>query len=186
MSKSSRPVFVLCVVLVISILLGACQPAPQPSPAQSPVTTAAVEATVIKVPPATANAPATQAQAGSVVTGTIPTPSEGYAIVVGTILDKSTGLPPSEAVMFLGQLVGLEDNFPLVTVDHQTAPKAIPSSDTGRFVIMDVPPGQYGLSFWTPDGSFLVDDPQKPGISLILKLESGSVVDVGTLQVPPH
>jgi hypothetical protein len=186
MSKSLRPMFALCVVLVVSIVLGACQSVPQPNPAQSPVPTAAPEATVIKVPPDTAAAPATQPQAGSVVTGTIPTPSAGYAIVVGTILDKSTGLPPSEAVMFLGQLVGMEENFPLITVDRQTAPKAIPSPDTGRFVFMDVPPGEYGLSFWTPDGSFLVDDPQKPGISLILKLESGSVVDIGTLQVPPH
>ena len=64
--------------------------------------------------------------------------------------------------MFLGELVGMEDNFPLVTVDRQKSPKAIPSSDTGRFIFVDVPPGQYGVVYWTPDGSFPVDDPQQP------------------------
>jgi hypothetical protein len=189
MSKSLRIVLAFCVILWLSVSLSACQRLPEPAPMLSPVaagTPPISEATVITVPTPTAVVVAPVTSTGSVTTGTIPSASTGYGIVLGTVVEQSNGAPPTEAVMYLGALVGVQDNFPLVTMDRQTSPKAIPSPDTGRFIFVDVPPGEYGLVFWTPDASFPVEDPNKPGITLILKVDPGITQDIGTLQVPPH
>ena len=136
MSMSLRRVCALCAALVVSISVVACQQLPAPNPAQSSV----ARETEAEVTPASTIATEV------VITGTVPTPTAGYSVVAGAVVEKSSGAPPSEAVMFLGELVGMEDSFPLVTVDRQKSPKAIPSPDTGRFIFVDVPPGQYGSS----------------------------------------
>jgi hypothetical protein len=188
-SSSLRIVLALSAVLLLSIALSACQQLPTSNPTQSPlaaVTPLASEASAIPLPKATMVTPESAVSTGKVVITTVPAASAGYGIVLGTILEKPSGAPPTEAVMYLGALVGVQDNFPLVTVDQQTSPKAIPSVDTGRFIFLDVPPGEYGLVYWTPDTSFPVEDPNKPGITLILKVRPGATEDVGTVQVLPH
>jgi hypothetical protein len=165
-------------LLSVGVLLAACQAIPVPGPTQSPLATPK-ESTVS----VTEAAPATQVAPQPEV---VPTPGAEYGVVTGTVMTSETTQPTSEVVMFLGEMHGREDGFPIVAVDRQLSPRAVPASTTGRFVFVDVPPGEYGVIYWDPDASFLVERPDKAGESLIITVESGSAQDVGVLQVPPH
>lgn len=177
----------IALILLLNVALSACRGVPDPDPMLSPITAATSplsEATVAISPAETAATAIPATPVRPEATGAAP--SKGYGIVIGAVVETTSDAPPTETVMYLGALVGVQDNFPLITVDHQTSPKAIPSTDTGRFVFVDVPPGEYGLVYWTPDGSFLVEDPNQPGITLILTVQPGVTKDIGTLRVPPH
>jgi hypothetical protein len=168
-SSTKTSLFLGLLVLAVLALAG-CSQVPPAMPTTSPLTLPTTQESPLASP---ANDPAA-----------IPTPPEGFGMVTGVVLLEATGQPPREAVMFLGTFSVGDGDFPIVDVNRQTAPSAIPSPTTGRFVIADVSPGQYGLSYWTPDGSALVNDPADPQYSLILTIEAGKTIDVGTLRAP--
>ena len=159
-------------LLLAVMLMSACQSIPTPATTQSPLATPGD-----RIASATEAAPTPE---------TVPTPKAEYGVVSGTLVNSETVQPTSEVVLFLGELHGRENGFPIVAVDRQLSPKAFPASATGRFMFVDVPPGEYGLIYWDPDASFLVDQPDKVGESLIVTVKPGSVQDVGSLRVPPH
>jgi hypothetical protein len=165
-------------LLMVGILLSACLPIPNPAPTQSPLS--APTGIILTV---TNSVPATKEP---LVPDEVPTPGASYGVVTGMLATSDTPQSINEMVLFLGDVSGREDGFPIVAVDRQRSPKAFPSSTTGRFVFIDVPPGEYGLVYWDPDASFLVDRPDKAGESLIITVTPGSTQDVGVLQVPPH
>ncbi len=51
----------------------------------------------------------------------------------------------------------------------------------GFFVFANVPPGDYVLVYATPMGSVVLKDPQT-GTDMVIKVESGAVVNLGELK----
>ena len=110
------------------------------------------------------------------------TPRPGYAMVTGTMVSSATGPYPIPGELFLGELVSNNPDFPVYSLDVATAPKAI-KFPNGDFLFIDVPPGEYGLVFWTPAGSYLMVD--STGASVVFTAQADAVVDLGELPMSP-
>jgi len=111
----------------------------------------------------------------------LSSPSPGLAVVRGMIVDSQTQQVPLEGVVYLGNVASMDTGKPVIRLDRETAPFAIPAK-SGEFVFQNVIPGEYGLVLYTPDFSFLVDDPQGEG-SLIFTVVPDQVLDVGRIKV---
>ena len=79
-SKSLRKACALCVALVVSTSVVACQQLPAPDPAESPVAWA-TEAVVTLAPTITTEL---------AMTGTVPAPNAGYSVVAGVVVRSRT------------------------------------------------------------------------------------------------
>ncbi|MBE2220665.1 MAG: hypothetical protein IAF02_03945 [Anaerolineae bacterium] len=112
----------------------------------------------------------------------IPTPSPGLAIVSGIIIDREIQSGPAESQVYLGKLLSTDQGLPVVSVNHDTAPVARIIPD-GRFVIIDVEPGEYGVILHNPDINFLLDDPNNPELSLLITLMPDQHLDLGEIQI---
>jgi hypothetical protein len=107
--------------------------------------------------------------------------SETGATVGGVILDKTTQQARPESLVYLGNMQYTETGFPVISLDKQAAPLAMVSPN-GAFIFQNVEPGEYALVFFTPDYSFLVEDEEE--MSMILTVEEGDVLDLGTILLP--
>lgn len=110
-----------------------------------------------------------------------PTPSPGLAVVGGKIVEVLSQEAPPESTLYLGEILTLDSGRPVVRLERGTAPYAIPAP-SGEFLFQDVRPGQYGLVLYTPEFSFLVDDPDGAG-SLIFDVLPDQVLDLGQIEV---
>lgn len=111
----------------------------------------------------------------------LPSPSSGVATVGGIILDNDTMRPPVEGVIYLASVKEMDNGDPVVVLDKDIDPFAIPM-DNGQFMFSEVHPNEYGLILYTPDVSFLIDDP-KTGESLMLDILPDQILDLGTIEV---
>lgn len=111
----------------------------------------------------------------------LPSPGPGFAVVWGMIVEAETQRAPLESVVYLGEVVRLDNGTPVVRLERKSAPFATPSAE-GWFIFGDVQPGEYGLVVYTPDFSFLVDNP-RDAESLIFTVHSEEVLDLGTIEV---
>lgn len=110
----------------------------------------------------------------------IPQPSNNAATVSGVILDIMTQQAPAESNLYLGLMQETNKGLPVITLDRDKAPVTTPLKN-GQFVFTEVPPGTYGVILFNPDASFLVDDPQNTELSLMLTVEAGQTIDLGTI-----
>lgn len=162
----------LCLLVLAGILLPGCKDSPLVSPLESPVS---------PLPPATTSqlsvgeSPLVEPEPF-----VVPTPSADTAIVWGQIVDDKTGLAPFEGAVALGGVLSMDSGVPVVSLHRNEAPRAKPTTD-GWFAISDVTPGEYGVVFYTPDISFLLDD--GAGHSLMIELEPGEIVDLGRIEI---
>jgi hypothetical protein len=120
-----------------------------------------------------------------VITSPIPTPRKTIAFPtsqpgMGTVRGVLTGMMGGE--LFLAKLLPDED-FPLFELDVSMAPRAI-VDESGNFIFVDVPPGRYGLVFWTPLSSFLLNDP-KTGTTLTITVRADDIVEIGEIFISP-
>jgi hypothetical protein len=69
-------------------------------------------------------------------------------------------------------------------MDIANSPKAIISND-GRFLAVNIPPGEYVLVLWTPVEARFVPDPTNTANELIVTVISNQIIDIGTVQAPP-
>ena len=106
----------------------------------------------------------------------------GYAKVTGTIVSPETGSHPIPGELFLGELVSDNLDFPVYSLDVATAPRAI-KFPNGDFLFVNVPPGKYGLVFWTPVSSYLIID--STGASVVFTAQADEVIDLGELPMSP-
>jgi len=124
------------------------------------------------------SAVATPAQSPSVAA---PSPVPGMAVVVGEIIDVQTQQAPLEGTLYLGSIVSLDNGKPVVRLDRETAPSAVPTQG-GRFSFQEIEPGRYGLVLYTPEISFLIDDPES-GKSLTFTVKPDQILDLGKIEV---
>jgi hypothetical protein len=149
------------------------QPSPMESPPAYPPPTEALPGY-----PAPPESPPSSAAPSTLE---IPTPSPGKGVVIGEVVDSQTQQAPFEVILYLGGMIQMDNGIPVVRLDRETAPFAIPVQD-GRFAIADVEPGEYGVIVFSPDGSFMADNPDGSG-SLVVKVTPGETVDVGRIVV---
>lgn len=157
---------VFLLLICLGVFLG-CQPTSQPTSEVSPLTS----------PLSTEESPLPTPTEDSF---DVPTPATDSAVVWGQVVDQVTGQAPLDSTVFLGKLTSMDTGTPIVSLHRTDAPGAMLTGD-GRFVIADVPPGEYGVVLFTPDISFLVDDGE--GGSLLVEVEPGQTLDLGRIEV---
>jgi len=112
-------------------------------------------------------------------TPTIPKPAEGKGVVYGYLLDKETNLPP-QAALFLSENIaaGREDLPAMMSFSYQTNPRS-EMNEEGYFCFIDVEPGIYALTLWTPPGNTKFVENTGGQDYLWVVVESGSIIDLG-------
>ena len=115
---------------------------------------------------------------------TLPQPETGMATLGGVVIDEQTRQAPPESLLFLGEVVYTDTGMPIISVDRQNDP-VIVLQPNGTFVFENVMPGEYGIVFFTPDYSFLLENAES-GESLMITLESDQVLDIGLFELAPR
>lgn len=112
----------------------------------------------------------------------IPTPVGETATVTGVIQQGQTSslAPADNLILALAKVVPDSNGNPIiVSFNRSSAPKTVTDSK-GRFVFVDIPPGQYGLILDRIIGSYLLNDPENGG-DMLITTEPGQLFDLGTL-----
>ena len=117
----------------------------------------------------------------TVAISTILSASQGKGVVCGYLLDDETNLPP-QAVLFLSKNIaaGREDLPAMMSFSYQTNPRA-EMNEEGYFCFVDVDPGIYALTLWTPPGNTEFIENQDGQDYLWIEVDPDSVIDLGYL-----
>ncbi|MGQ0601019.1 MAG: hypothetical protein ACT4QE_04895 [Anaerolineales bacterium] len=110
-------------------------------------------------------------------TALTPTPNTG--VVVGKLVDEAGN--PYLGTLYLGSTINADQTGfqPIVEFSEQN-PRADVNPTTGQFVFTNVPPGTYGLIWWTPVGSDLIFMPDRKAM-LLIDVSGGVVTDLGSV-----
>jgi hypothetical protein len=116
----------------------------------------------------------------------VPTAELTTGVVTGKIVTKNGGEKPYIAPgLYLGKAIyanQLETN-PIISLDEQNDPKAIQDSN-GDFVFQKVPAGKYGVIIWSPISTTIIEEPKNKGAFLIVIVQPGNSINLGTLVLP--
>jgi hypothetical protein len=114
----------------------------------------------------------------------IPTPIGSKGTVVGTLVSNTPGQSLAGVMLYFGTLLPLTPGPDhLINMDLANSPKTT-LRDDGRFIVENIPPGEYVLILWTPHESRFVPDPKNPEREFIVAVVSGQIKDIGTLPAP--
>ena len=117
----------------------------------------------------------------STLTGALPSPLAGTAVVTGKIVrDLFTHREPlADTKILLANVIKSEDGTPIVAAaSEETSPVALTGKD-GSFVFTNINPGIYSIVIVTPIGLFLIQD--KSGNNFIFTAQPGMIVDLGEI-----
>jgi hypothetical protein len=134
---------------------------------------------VMMLSAACSNAPATPSPA-ALSQAFVPTPSPGNGVVVGQLQSNSPG-SWTGLTIFLGDLVLVGEQRGGF-LNREKAPIGRIDEATGKFVFVDVPPGQYSLILSEPEvGSraYLVPS----GEVKVVEVSPGKIIDVGDIPI---
>lgn len=174
----------LASLILLGLLLTACQSLVSPSTLNSSVTPfssplalpTAAEASSPVVTPAPAGSDIQPGEGG------VPTPSQAdHSTITGFLMtNKESPTSVGEAVLYLATIHTDETGKPLAaSFDRQTAPRT-QTDAAGRFVFVDVPSQQYALILDRISETFLLKSPDDNS-DMILTPGAGKVLDVGRL-----
>lgn len=159
-------------ILVIALVLSACNPAKPVANAVTPTESGNPSVT-------NTLAPAEAAQPSST-----PGKSEpGKASLVGILIRKDTQpeKPYAELKVFLGiLLIDSKGNTSLARVDPNNDPQTFTDTN-GRFEFDDVKPGKYILAVMLPPNDLVKLKNPGNGQEMFITLEDGKVTDLGKL-----
>jgi hypothetical protein len=114
----------------------------------------------------------------------VPTPSsEESGVITGYLLGGEKIEPLSWVVLYLGEVIELDDGTPLLTAFSQTTAPSSGVDPEGRFVFIDVPAGMYGLVVDRITSTAALRNPET-GDSLLIEVKGGDVIDLGELVYP--
>ena len=151
-------------ILPLAALLFACSEKASPNP---PTTVIPAQVTG---PPGQTAVPET----------TLPAPGKDTGIVTGYLLSKETDSPLPNMGVYLGEYIYLTPGPDyLVSLRQEGSPHSA-TDGSGRFVITEVPPGDYPIIAWTPFSSYVVPD-EKGESELVVNVQAGQIIDVGEL-----
>jgi hypothetical protein len=113
----------------------------------------------------------------------IPTPLETKGTIIGQLKNNIPSTSLEGLSLYLGTLLPLSPGPDyLINLDLKNAPSTQIRED-GKFIFSNVTPGQYALVLWTPRDSPFVQDPNNPEKELIVNVEPGKIIDIGTQTV---
>ena len=196
----SRRFFLIGVILLLSILLAACgdDSGGAAQNTEQPAATATSGATATAAAPASQPesplaafdsplaAPVSPLAAPPVAGGCLldlPEPAAGRAIVCGSAISKTpvtrfllTGDFYLAPVIYTKATLedGTEMDITFISLNVGTDKLADVKTETGDFVFLDVPPGEYGVVIYTPVQSFLFHDGTGQN-TLMFKVAAGEV-----------
>lgn len=113
----------------------------------------------------------------------LSTPDSTRGTIIGRVVNSATGQPSAGLILYLGTLLPLNPGpSHLVNFDLTNSPKVYPD-DAGEFRVENINPGEYTLILWTPHAISQAQYPDKPEKELIIVVEAGRIVDIGTVAV---
>ena len=115
----------------------------------------------------------------------IPTPTGKYGIITGKLVTIADGEEaPYIGTLYLGSTIQAnQPGFPpLISYSEQSSPKAA-QDETGQFIFIDVPPGEYAILLWSPGGNIILEDPSTKQSKLI-NVNGGEIYDLETIVIP--
>lgn len=200
-----KKLLVLSSILLVSLLLSACNPA-QPTQVTTPIgITVVVNATPIPSDTPTVEGaypidttpgtfvgniyPAGQeptAVSPTEVVNTaeplqVPDSEDETAIILGIVLSLSTGQPLKSVDLYLADKTPLGDTGEYVySLQEKSSPHTLTDS-SGQFIIAGVKPGPYVVMMTTPFGNYIALNEDNQEIHL--DLEAGDVLDLGTIYI---
>jgi hypothetical protein len=152
------------IILLSVFLMVACSPEP-------------IKATITQSVRNTETNPDSDAEANA-----FPSPAADSGVVTGRIIVESSGAPLVGVVVYLGEILPLDPGEEyLVTLEEQASPHAS-IDENGRFIITDIPPGDYPIIVWTPMRSQVLADPDGE-LEFSVSVQAGEVIDIGVFAV---
>lgn len=115
-----------------------------------------------------------------------PQPSKNTGVVLGRLItDNGITSPYLAPAIYLGRAIPADkpEFPPLISLDIEIDPLAVQDKN-GNFIFTSVQPGQYGLLLWSPYSQTLIVDPDNEGFPLLIEVQQGSIVELGTIIVP--
>jgi hypothetical protein len=159
----------ILVALIVSLCACAGEPTRQQN-FESPLTTPSAESTALAEPSA------------------LPSPQSGKGTVIGQFVDRASGEPVADKVIYLGELTAFEEQdgeapSSFVMMVPSQSPSASTDQD-GHFAFVDVDPGTYVFVLWTPVDSWVVVDPETEE-NILVTVQPGEVLDMGVVPIHP-
>lgn len=182
MTKFPVIAVVVCLVAAGGLLAACSSSSPTEPPATASPTTVSPIPTQAQSPIATASEP----EASPVQTPSgIPAPEEGRASVAGTLYTFSGQAPIPGTIFYLTPPREGTDEPPRVlsSPNREEGDVQGQSDGAGRFVLTDVPPGEYYLAVWAPYDWILAVESPTDQTPRLITLEPGERRDLGRLDV---
>ena len=113
----------------------------------------------------------------------IPEPGKDTGIVIGQLVSGPDSQPVLGA-LYLARMINPDegDMPPIVAFSDSTDPLAV-QDQTGRFLFIDISPGDYALMIWNPVTSTVIQD-EKTKEYRIIEVKAGEMTDLGTITLP--
>jgi hypothetical protein len=113
-------------------------------------------------------------------------PSAGKGAATGRLVTQANG----QEIGYLGgdlYLAGFlagskSDAPPIVSFSVDINPKAVVYQADGQFAFTDIAPGTYTLVVWNPATSFIVENPGKGAVVVVI--EPDKVAEIGKILIP--
>jgi hypothetical protein len=169
--KAMRILGTVATVMVVLALVLGCTSESTPQPTDSPLPTVAPEptepfASILPTP--------------DPLTSVMPTPDPGWATVVGILIGSTGGQRVASTVVFLERTPREQTVPPVLYGPPNDQPSAM-TDEAGRFVISEVPDGEYVVvAFAPPFDPQIVTDPSS-GQPVFVVAQAGKLIDVGAV-----
>ena len=113
-------------------------------------------------------------------------PSAGKGAATGRLFTRLNGQEVGYVGgdLFLGSFLpgSKSDAPPIVSFSADTDPKAVVYQADGQFAFTNIAPGTYTLVIWSPATSFVVENPGKGAVTVVI--EPDKVTELGSVLIP--
>lgn len=114
----------------------------------------------------------------------IPEPSSDTGVITGQLLTPGPGGEPYYATLYLAQTIeASEAGYPPIISFSENENPVAQQDKSGRFLFINVPPGEYALAIWSPISSTVIQDPDT-GDYLVFEVKAGEITDLGVISIP--
>lgn len=113
-------------------------------------------------------------------------PGAGKGAATGRLFTRANGLELGYVGgdLYLGGFLAgsKSDAPPIVSFSVDSNPKAVVYQADGQFAFTDIAPGTYTLVLWSPATSFIVENPGKGAVTVVIQPDK--VTELGSILIP--